>query len=241
MTRRVVRSTRVPTAEPLRAPLMRSPSQWPGTVRVRHVGGALGNRRHIGDLAASIDPSRPRPTRLARLTQRRQQFAPQGAAGQHIQARIDGLGRELFPHVVRIRASEAPGNLFGRAALEPAVSGHTATARDPGVCAVAVADGLGRSPGCVPCRPDRVGPASCCGPTRGSRCWGLAPTPWPSSAANGRGPGPGSRSHVLRHSCVYRISLAWQHRSPSGLAVLHLELELKLCFSTSLACPSKRF
>ena len=33
MTRRVVRSTRVPTADPLRAPLMRSPSQWPGTVR----------------------------------------------------------------------------------------------------------------------------------------------------------------------------------------------------------------
>jgi len=44
---------------------------------------------------------------------------------------------------------------------------------------------------------------------------------------NGRGPGPGSRVHVLRHSCVCRISFAWQHRSPSGLEVLHLELELK--------------
>ncbi len=82
-----------------------------------HLGGALGNRRHMGDLAASICPPRPRPTRLARLTQRRQQFAPQGSAGQHIQPRIDGLGREVFLHVVRIRASEAPGNLLGRAAL----------------------------------------------------------------------------------------------------------------------------
>jgi hypothetical protein len=32
MIRRVVRSTSVPTAEPLRAPLMRSPSQCPGAV-----------------------------------------------------------------------------------------------------------------------------------------------------------------------------------------------------------------
>jgi hypothetical protein len=38
-TRRIVRSTRVPTAEPLRAPLIRSPSQWPGTVRVATSAG----------------------------------------------------------------------------------------------------------------------------------------------------------------------------------------------------------
>ena len=74
-----------------------------------HLSGALGNRRHVGNLAASIHPSRPRPTRLARLTQR--------AAWQHRQCRVDGLGRKLFPHVVRIRASKAPSNLFGRAAL----------------------------------------------------------------------------------------------------------------------------
>jgi len=82
-----------------------------------HVGGALGNGRHIGDVAPSVDPARPRSTRLARLTQGRQQFAPQGATGQDIQARIDGLGRQLFPHVIRIRAAKPPGNLFGRAAL----------------------------------------------------------------------------------------------------------------------------
>jgi len=38
---------------------------------------------------------------------------------------------------------------------------------------------------------------------------------------------PGSRSHVRRHSGVCMIWFAWQHQSPSGLEVLHLELELK--------------
>ena len=82
-----------------------------------HLSGALGNRRHIGDLAASIGSPRPRLACRARLTQRGQQFAPQGAAGQHIQARLDGLGRQLFAHIVRIRALEPSGHLFGRAAF----------------------------------------------------------------------------------------------------------------------------
>ena len=82
-----------------------------------HLSGALGNRRHMGDLAPSIRSPRPRPPRVACLTPRRQQCAPQDAAGQHLQARIDGLGRQLFAHVVRIRALEPSGNLLGRAAL----------------------------------------------------------------------------------------------------------------------------
>ena len=56
----------------------------------------------------------------------------------------------------------------------------------------------------------------------------LAATPSPSFATNGRRPAPDVRFHVLRHSCVDRISFAWQHRSPSRPEVLHLELELKL-------------
>ena len=81
-----------------------------------HLGGARGNRRHVGDLAASVGPSRPRPTRLARLTQRGQPFAAQGSTWQHIQPHRDGLGRKLCAHVVRIRAVEPPGNLLRRAA-----------------------------------------------------------------------------------------------------------------------------
>ena len=82
-----------------------------------HLGRTLGNRRHIGDLATAVRPPRPRPPRFACLTQRRQQCAPEGAAGQHIEPRIDRLGRKVLAHVVRIRALKPPGNLLGRAAL----------------------------------------------------------------------------------------------------------------------------
>jgi len=50
-----------------------------------------------------------------RLTQRRQQFAAQCTAGQHIERRIDGLGGKLIDHVVRIHALEASCNLLGQA------------------------------------------------------------------------------------------------------------------------------
>jgi hypothetical protein len=42
----------------------------------------------------------------------------------------------------------------------------------------------------------------------------------------------------LPYSCVYRISFAWQHRSPSGREVLHLELELKPASRSSRALSS---
>jgi hypothetical protein len=48
-----------------------------------------------------------------------------------------------------------------------AVFGHTATARDPRVCAIAAADRPELPPVSAPCRPDRVGLAWSCAPTRG--------------------------------------------------------------------------
>lgn len=62
-------------------------------------------------------PRRPRPTRFAHLTPRGQQCAPPRAVGQHIQARTDGLGRQLFIHVVRMCTLEPPSNLLGQAPL----------------------------------------------------------------------------------------------------------------------------
>ena len=47
----------------------------------RHLSRALSNGRHMGDLAASIRPSRSRSARLARLTQGGQQLTAQGTAG----------------------------------------------------------------------------------------------------------------------------------------------------------------
>ena len=82
-----------------------------------HFCGAVGNRRDVGELAASIRSPRLRAARLARLTECRQQFLTQRAPWQHVQGRVDGFGREVFPYVIRIRASETAGNLFGRAPL----------------------------------------------------------------------------------------------------------------------------
>ena len=115
--RRVVRLTRVPIAEPLQAPLFRLtfPVARDGTAcRFR---GAVGNRRHVRKLPPAIGASQSRPARLARLTQRGQQFAAQDAPRQHVQRRIDGLCRKLFPHFVRILAAEAFRNLLGRTPL----------------------------------------------------------------------------------------------------------------------------
>ena len=136
---------------------------------------------------------------------------------QHRQAHRDDLSRQVVAPVVRIRAGEPPGHLFGRAPLGQMRPHRRPQPRDPRVCAIAAADRL-----------DRGGPAWCGGPTRGSGCWGPVSTPSPSSGANDRGSGPDSRSHGLPHSSVGSSSLAWQHRSPSGPVVLYLELELKL-------------
>lgn len=78
----------------------------------RHFCREGGNRCHVRDVAVSIGSPRPRPAGLASLPQCRQEFAAQ----QEIQARIDRLRRESLPHIVRKRASEAPGYLFGRTA-----------------------------------------------------------------------------------------------------------------------------
>ena len=117
MTRRVVRSTRVPTAEPWRAPFDEVTRPVPGHRAGCHLGRAFRNRRPGGERAASIRAPRPRPTGRARLTQRRQPCAAQGSAGQHRQAPIEGLRREVLVPVVRIRASEASGNLLRRTAV----------------------------------------------------------------------------------------------------------------------------
>ena len=81
-----------------------------------HLSGTLGDGRHVGNVAAAVCASCPRSTGLASLTQRRLQLASQGASRQHIQTSIDGFCREVFPHIVRIRALEATSNLFGQAA-----------------------------------------------------------------------------------------------------------------------------
>ena len=181
LTTRVVRATRVPTAAPLRAPWMRSPCQWPGTVRVATAAGR---------------PAGPRPTRLA---QRHQQCAPQGSAWQHIQADREGLSRQVVAPVVRIRAGEPPGTLFGRAPLGQ-MRPHRRPQPEIQECARAVAGAPDRLPTCVPCTRETGGPVLRCGRIPGARCWALAAPPSPAPAANGQGPGPDAAAHGRRHA-----------------------------------------
>ena len=82
------------------------------------VGRAFSNEGHVGNLTSPISSACSRPAGLAGLSQGGQQFAPQGSTWQHVQGDIDGFGREAFPHVLRMLATEASGNLFGRASVE---------------------------------------------------------------------------------------------------------------------------
>jgi hypothetical protein len=123
--------------------------------------------------------------------------------------------------------SEAPGNLFGRAALsqvgldvlsEPGIQGFTPPSRQT------------RSGGHL-----RLIRAGAIGAVRsgswlldGSGYSGFIPGSAPSFGANTRGSGPRSRSPVFPHSGVDRIEFAWQYRSPYGLVVLHLEVKVKM-------------
>ena len=102
---------------PIAGPLQEIAFPVAGHRAGHHLSGACGNRRHVGDLAPSIRSPRPRAPRLVRLTQGREQFGTQRSPREHIQTRIDGFRRQAFAHVVRIRASESPGNLFRRAPL----------------------------------------------------------------------------------------------------------------------------
>ena len=83
----------------------------------RHLGRAFSQRRHVGKLAPAIRSTRPRSPRFARLTQGCEQFGAQRPSREHIQASIDSFRRQLFAHIIRIRASQASGNLLGRVAL----------------------------------------------------------------------------------------------------------------------------
>lgn len=92
------------------------------------------------------------------LDARRQQFVAQDSAGQHIQAHIDGLVLEVFPHVVRLHAVEPSGNLVGPTALRQ-LRPHILHSRGQGGYVVAVADGPSSMPGYAPCRYDMLPPS----------------------------------------------------------------------------------
>jgi hypothetical protein len=86
MTRRVGRATSRPTADPLRAPLIKSPSPWPGTVRGptsagRSASGVMwgcgcGSPSPVPEAAAPGVPDVVRPTRSRRRVPRGNTYRP---------------------------------------------------------------------------------------------------------------------------------------------------------------------
>ena len=79
----------------------------------------------------------------------------------------------------------------------------------------------------VPCRHHRDGHEACYGHIRGSAYLANAPSGVRAGATTALGPSHDSEFHVRRHSSVYTVLFGWQHLSPTGRVVLHLELELK--------------
>ncbi len=219
MIRRVVRSTRVPTAEPLREvafPVARHSScgDFYGTIR---------NRRHVRHVAASIGSSRPRPACFARLRAANSSVRrpPRGSTYRAVSMlSAESRVRMSSGYACRRRPAICSGEhpwprwvrTYGQSHGSRSLRGSRGCESEP----LPAAAGLLRNPACLA----RVSAAP--GAVRAPQ-----PTPWPSSATIDLGPGLSSGFHVLRHSCVHSNSWTWQHRSPSGPAVVHSELELK--------------
>ena len=88
---RVERSTRVPTAEPLPAPTIRSPSQWPGTARS---ATSAGRWLIVNASLYGLCRARGRCAGLALAPFQAQlpvQVGAQPAAGLHVQRLVDRL------------------------------------------------------------------------------------------------------------------------------------------------------
>ena len=105
-------------------------------------------------------------------------------------------GQVRMLDVVRIRVSETSSHLLGRAALGQMRPHILPQPGLPGVSAVVAADGLGWPPGCDRGGPIGTAPRGVARRLAAHGAGGSAPTPWPSFAANGRGPISNSRSEL---------------------------------------------
>ena len=120
MTKRVWRSTRVAIAVLPFLPMIRSPSQWPGTARSSTSAGRSRDHDHVRD-AARRRCDLAGPSLRATGAQTAGQFAAQLAAALHVQRLVDRLVRHPHLRIVGKLDAQPPGDLL-RA---------TTTARDP--------------------------------------------------------------------------------------------------------------
>ena len=120
MVKRVVRSTRVPIAE-LSMPMMRSPSQWPGTARSAAFAGRWlimisGETKVLPGLRvrALRHPQRPTGAQAGR------QFTAQRSSTLHIKCLIDRLVTDAHRLILGEVEPKATRNLFRAPCRRPA-------------------------------------------------------------------------------------------------------------------------
>jgi len=113
-TKRLLRSTRTPTALLLPLPLMRSASQWPGTTRSPTSGGRTCTLGHVGNLASPVlAPCAWFPS-ASTLAQQRDKLALEFPSRVGINGPVDGLRAGVQLCLLRMLAL---GNLARRPAL----------------------------------------------------------------------------------------------------------------------------
>ncbi|WP_375132276.1 hypothetical protein, partial [Sphaerotilus natans] len=84
----------------LRAPLMKSPSQWPGGLC-----GALAQGHEVGDVAAlAAGATRTRHAFGVALAQLADDLGAQLAPGHHVDGLVDGLVRDVLGRVFGVHA-----------------------------------------------------------------------------------------------------------------------------------------
>lgn len=115
---RVVRSTRVPIATPA-APMIRSPSQCPGTAQS---ATSVGRRRIITSSVLKLLPflACPRNTPCPTGAQRRRQFVLETAAALNIERLADRLAWDSHGLIIGEVDLEPPSDLFRRPRHRPA-------------------------------------------------------------------------------------------------------------------------
>src|SRR5471030_308954 len=122
-TKRVVRSTKVPTEERLPSPLIRSPSQWPG-IRRSSISGGRVDALHVLDLTAPVHAPAARFAHLVVMAQAGDQLALELAARMQIDRGIDGLMRDRFVRVVGPHDAQYVRNLLRRPELLEKMPDH---------------------------------------------------------------------------------------------------------------------
>ena len=109
MTNRVVRSTKVPTADWWSLPEIRSPSQWPGTARSSTSAGRSEIMTMLGILPTWHWPRGD--VGLGRA-QTAGQLPTELASALDIERLVDRLVAHLHHRIVRVLEAQAPGDLL---------------------------------------------------------------------------------------------------------------------------------